>query len=72
VLREEQICCEPGCGRPSQHADHIESIAKRPDLKLSRANLRGICASHHAAKTCRFDFGFGNGRRDDFNPDSCE
>lgn len=61
VLSEEPTCA---CGRPSQHADHLQSIAKARHLALSRSNVSGKCASCHARKTCQVDGGFGNGRRE--------
>ena len=50
VLSEEPICqmCND---RPSVHVDHIEPIAMRPDLALTRANLQGLCDPCHGRKT---------------------
>ena len=62
VLREEPTCRIVPCGRPSQHADHIIPVRQRPDLRLVRSNVQGLCASHHSAKTAREDGGFGNPR----------
>lgn len=53
VLREEPICCVPGCGRVSTQVDHVLPLKLRPDLALERTNLRGICASHNASKGAR-------------------
>jgi hypothetical protein len=33
-------------------------VAFRPDLRLVRANLQGLCRSHHQIKTCSEE---GNG-----------
>jgi 5-methylcytosine-specific restriction endonuclease McrA len=53
VLREEPICCIVGCGRAATQVDHVIPLKLRPDLAHDRANLRGICASHNAAKGAR-------------------
>lgn len=31
--------------------DHIIRISERPDLRLARRNLQGLCDRHHAAKS---------------------
>lgn len=59
VLREEPTCREPGCSRPSQHADHIRSVKSAPHLRLTRSNVRGLCHSHHSRRTVLDDGGFG-------------
>jgi 5-methylcytosine-specific restriction endonuclease McrA len=35
----------------TQAIDHIIPIKLRPDLRLVRSNLQGLCFSHHNAKT---------------------
>ena len=56
VLREEPLCrfCLAG-GRvtPGFAVDHILSIRGRPDLRLTRSNLRTLCESHHNERTAR-------------------
>lgn len=45
VVNEEPVCTVrlPGCTHVSTTADHIETIVNRPDLALTRSNLRGAC-----------------------------
>lgn len=50
-------CSVEGCARRSTDADHIESVADRPDLRLVWSNLRPFCHQHHASRTAR-DQGF--------------
>ena len=47
VVREEPLCWLrlPGCTQLSTTADHVASVHERPDLAMSRDNLRGAC--HH-------------------------
>ena len=54
VLAEEplcRLCLEPGLIVASREVDHIIAIAKRPDLRLVRSNLRGLCKACHSAIT---------------------
>lgn len=52
VLSEEPLCraCR---SQPSTDVDHIIPVAHRPDLRLARSNLQGLCGSCHRAKTVR-------------------
>jgi 5-methylcytosine-specific restriction endonuclease McrA len=53
VVREEPLCWLqfPGiCTRVSTTADHIRTLAERPDLVLDRANLHGACAECNNAR----------------------
>jgi len=50
VLREEPVCCVPGCGRLSNQVDHVIPLKLNPDLALVRSNLRGMCGPHNASK----------------------
>ena len=50
VIREQPICATPGCNSPSDHVDHIISIA-RGGAVYERENLQGLCASCHSKKT---------------------
>jgi 5-methylcytosine-specific restriction endonuclease McrA len=47
TVREEPSCWLhlPGCTLRSTTADHIIPIVDRPDLALTRANVRGACRS---------------------------
>jgi 5-methylcytosine-specific restriction endonuclease McrA len=49
VLREQPLCPDP-CGDIATDVDHIKSIEDGGD-PWARANLQGLCHSHHAAKT---------------------
>lgn len=49
VLARDPICRTPGCGRPSQHADHI--VPRSRGGADNMANLRGLCASCHSTVT---------------------
>jgi 5-methylcytosine-specific restriction protein A len=54
VLAEEPICGEcqaEGFIVPSTEVDHIIPIAQRPELRLVRSNLQGLCKAHHSRKT---------------------
>lgn len=46
-------CCAAGCSQPATEVDHVQSIAERPDLRLSWSNLRGFCKPHHSQRTGR-------------------
>jgi 5-methylcytosine-specific restriction endonuclease McrA len=40
------------CGRRHRlEVDHIEPVAKRPDLAFCLDNLQTLCGPHHATKT---------------------
>ncbi len=56
-LKAHPFCCSPGCNKPSTEADHVLSVAERPDLRLSWSNLRPFCKPHHSQRTAR-DQGF--------------
>ena len=58
-----RLCAEEGVTRAAALVDHIESITKRPDLRLDDANLQSLCWPCHRAKTNRYDGGFGNAKR---------
>lgn len=47
VIREEPACWLrlPGCTVLSTCADHVLTVRDRPDLALTRANLRGACSN---------------------------
>lgn len=51
------VCCTPGCGRPTQEADHVISVKERPDLRLRWSNLRPFCKPCHSRRTA-IDQGF--------------
>src|SRR5579872_3300163 len=56
VLAEEPLCREclkVGLVEASAQCDHIIPIRVRPDLRLVRSNLQGLCTSHHSAKTAK-------------------
>jgi 5-methylcytosine-specific restriction protein A len=54
VLRRDPLCKTPGCGRASEHADHIIPRAKGGADAMF--NLRGLCEGCHNSRTAR-----GNG-----------
>ena len=54
-----RMCLMDGRIRRAAMVDHIESIAKRPDLRLDDTNLQSLCWPCHNTKTNRFDGGFG-------------
>jgi 5-methylcytosine-specific restriction enzyme A len=39
------------CGALATEADHIQSIADRPDLRLNWSNLRALCKPCHSRRT---------------------
>jgi 5-methylcytosine-specific restriction protein A len=49
VIQQEPDCQLrfPGCTGRSTQVDHILSANDRPDLFLTRSNLRGVCAKCH-------------------------
>ncbi len=51
VLAEEPFCRK--CGAPSTEANHITSVKLRPDLRLMRTNVEGLCHPCHASITGR-------------------
>ncbi|HWX48139.1 MAG TPA: HNH endonuclease signature motif containing protein [Roseomonas sp.] len=56
VLAEEPLCrfcLELGRLTPAREVDHIEPIARRPDLRLVRTNLRPLCTPCHSRRTGR-------------------
>jgi len=64
VLAEEpmcRFCAERGDATPAREVDHIIPIADRPDLRLTRSNLRSLCRPCHSRRTVR-DQGFARGQ----------
>lgn len=56
VLDAEPLCREcakQGRLTPARVVDHIEPLAKRPDLALDPENLQPLCGSCHSEKTAR-------------------
>jgi 5-methylcytosine-specific restriction protein A len=53
VLSEQPVCVgyQRECSMPATDVDHIEPLAKRPDLALVRTNLQGLCKACHTRKT---------------------
>ena len=49
VLAQQPLCAE--CGRPAEHVDHIEPIARGGTDHP--ANLRGLCAVCNLSKAAR-------------------
>ncbi len=45
------------CDAQAREVDHIQSVAERPDLRLSWPNLRALCKPCHSRRTVR-DQGF--------------
>ncbi len=52
-LAAHPMCQHEGCTAHATEVDHIETVAARPDLRLSWSNLRGFCKSHHSQRTAR-------------------
>ena len=55
-LRDNPLCCICAAANiiePATVADHMQTIADRPDLRMVRSNLRPLCKPHHDAITAR-------------------
>lgn len=52
VRREQPTCAAPGCTAASAQADHIMSMSDG-GAPLARANVQGLCLTHHEDKTWR-------------------
>ncbi len=52
VRTEEPICSVDGCSKPSRAADHILPVRLGGGF-LDRANLQGLCWSHHQSKSAK-------------------
>jgi 5-methylcytosine-specific restriction enzyme A len=68
TIPENAICAgilENGqrCTRPATQCDHRVPHKGDWGLFMDRANLQGLCASHHSEKTAREDGGFGHAIR---------
>jgi len=53
-LRQEPLCrfcAQDGRVTPAEVVDHIEEIARRPDLRLNHGNLRSLCKECHDRRT---------------------
>ena len=58
-LRRVVLSAEPLCGEcqaaglieASREADHVIPLRARPDLRLWRPNVQGLCKSDHSKKT---------------------
>ena len=53
VVLDEEPACMACHQERSTEVDHINPLAKCPDLALVRKNLQGLCAACHAKKTAR-------------------
>jgi len=63
-VREKHLRLNPYCvvcGELGNEADHILSIAERPDLRLEPSNLRTLCKPHHSRRTV-MDQGWHKGK----------
>jgi 5-methylcytosine-specific restriction endonuclease McrA len=58
-IQSHPVCEVAGCEKPTKHVDHKTS-RRKGGAPLNHANLKGMCHSHHSAKTARFDGAFGN------------
>lgn len=68
-LRAHPVCCMPGCGKRSEHADHIQTVRAAPHLRYDWSNLQPLCQRHHSILTRAFDYGDLRGACDaDGNP----
>ena len=45
------FCLNEDRVEPATQVDHIQSVAERPELRLTWSNLRGLCATHHSRRT---------------------
>ena len=60
VLSEEPLCqvhLKRGEVVPSDQVDHIIPLAERPDLRLVRLNLQGICGPCNQEKNRAWQLG---------------
>src|SRR5258708_1664515 len=37
----------------TEHVHHVKKLVTHPELRMVEANCRGLCASHHNARTAR-------------------
>ena len=56
-LKAHPVCAVAGCGRRSQHADHIQTVRSAPHLRYEWSNLQPLCQRHHSLLTRAFDMG---------------
>jgi len=59
-IEQHPVCCVPGCGRPTDEVDHV--VPKARGGADDESNWQPLCQTHHSAKTCREDGGFGHHR----------
>ncbi|THK37652.1 HNH endonuclease [Ensifer sp. MPMI2T] len=50
-------CQVKGCGRPTEHVDHIVTVRAAPHLRLHWSNLQALCHQHHSRLTHAYDQG---------------
>lgn len=61
LLRSRFLAAHPRCAvcdATAKEVDHIQSVAERPDLRLTWSNLRALCKPCHSRRTAR-DQAFG-------------
>ena len=51
------FCMVRGCGKPSEHVDHIVTVRAAPHLRLEWTNLQALCQTHHSRLTHAYDQG---------------
>jgi hypothetical protein len=56
-LRRNPVCEVAGCGKPSQHADHIVTVRAAPHRRLDATNLQALCHACHNRLTAAYDRG---------------
>jgi 5-methylcytosine-specific restriction protein A len=52
-VRLEEPFCRAGCGRVTDHIDHIRPHRGDVTLFFDRDNCQGLCVEHHSEKTAR-------------------
>lgn len=55
--RYHPICEVEGCGKRTEHVDHIVTVAEAPERRLDPTNLQGLCHAHHNRLTRAYDLG---------------
>jgi 5-methylcytosine-specific restriction enzyme A len=64
LARPENRLCRCGCGKRSQHVDHIQAVSGPADpLFWEPSNHQPLTHGCHTRKTNRMDGGFGNPRK---------
>lgn len=57
VMRQQPVCAMEGCGKRTQHVDHITPVRIAPQRRLDRTNLHGLCHACHNRITAAYERG---------------